>query len=231
MVPIANRVDKNTFNVNGKTIHLPKVEWDSEFFLHGDGWKKKWTVYDETQDEITLTLISHINEYINYLASLTFKVSHSKLDITLKVKNLSPHPFPFNIGLHPYFCSNKKSFLRIPHKGYWPETHKHLPLPYQEQVPAQYNFQTFKALTQGWINHCYTVNSFVSDLINYSLGYRIEIHYSTDYLTVYQPHKHSPYICIEPQSYPINAQNMMDVPVVASGEEQKITMSIRVYDI
>nr|WP_319553867.1 hypothetical protein [uncultured Vibrio sp.] len=231
MVPIANRVKENAFLTDGRIIQLPKVDWDQEFFLHGDGWKKEWTVQSEQQDELTLTLESHISEEIHYRATLNFKIAHSQLTITLKATNLSSRPFPFNIGLHPFFCSSEHSYLGIPHQGYWPEAEKHLPLPYQVQVPDQYNFQTLKVLTQGWINHCYKVSSSVAELINHDMGYRLEIRYSSDYLTIYQPERSAPYVCIEPQCFPINAHNTMDIPSIAPGEEQQIEMTINVKDI
>lgn len=231
MVPIANRIKENKIINEERLIELPSVDWDKEFFLHGDGWKKTWAVHCEQQDTIVLTLESQISDHIHYLATLSFKIAHSQLTVTLTAKNLSAHPFPFNIGLHPFFCSSDSSYLRIPHQGFWPEAEKHLPLPYQEHVPSQYNFKTPKILTQGWINHCYKVYSSVAELINYDMGYKVEIHYDSDYLTIYQPERSAPFICIEPQSFPINAHNLMEVPPIAPGQEQKITMTIHVKDI
>ncbi|PNH99044.1 hypothetical protein C1O24_03160 [Vibrio diazotrophicus] len=231
MVPIANRVEGNRFINEGRLIELPNVDWDKEFFLHGDGWKKEWQIYYEKQDEIALILESHINDDIHYLATLSFKLAKSQLIVTLKAKNLSSHPFPFNIGLHPFFYSSEKSYLIFSHQGYWPETEKHLPKPYQVQVPKQYNFQTIKTLTQGWINHCYKVSSPVAELIHHDMGYKVEIEYNSDYLTIYQPECSAPYVCIEPQCFPINAHNFMEIPTISPEDEQQITMTIQVKDV
>lgn len=56
MLPLANRVAGNRFLLRGEEVVLPQHEADDKFFLHGDGWLRRWDVVNTTQSGCLLRL-------------------------------------------------------------------------------------------------------------------------------------------------------------------------------
>lgn len=105
MLPVANRVAGNRFCQRGTEVQLPLHNADDSFFLHGDGWLKRWEIADATDDSCRLRLRSQLACGYDYLAELQYVLEASVLKASLTIAHLGKRPMLYGCGFHPFLLS------------------------------------------------------------------------------------------------------------------------------
>jgi len=228
MLPLANRVAGNAFNWQGKVCRLPASQADERFFLHGDGWLLPWRQLEKTANYVTLVLESRVEGLYHYRALLTYGLWDNVFSAMLQLTHLAETPYPYGLGFHPFFARQQDTRIQFDCEGYWPERQHHLPGKWQSTLPAELDFQTAQ-IPQGWINNAFSGWSGQAQLWMPATGRRITLLSHTPYLMVYQPESHADFICLEPQTHPVNAHNHPQLPGLrVLGPGESVTLEMRV---
>lgn len=228
MLPLANRVAGNAFSWQGKTYRLPASPVDEQFFLHGDGWLLPWRQLESTKNYVTLVLESRVEGLYHYRALLTYGLWGNLFSAMLQLTHLAEVPFPYGVGFHPFFTRQPDTQAQFDCDGYWPEGQFHLPGKWQSTLPAALDFQR-AGVPQGWINNAFSGWSGQAQLWTPTTEQRITLLSHAPYLMVYQPESQSGFICLEPQTHPVNAHNHPQLPglrVLGTGESMTLEMRI-----
>ncbi|TNV20150.1 aldose 1-epimerase [Buttiauxella sp. B2] len=231
MLPLANRVAGNTFQLHGETITLPKSPVDDQFFLHGDGWLKTWKVETHDALQIVLTLKSQHCCGFDYQARLTYRLVEQCFISELELTHLGSKPMVYGLGFHPFFHLTPSTLVQFGATGFWPEGASHLPKEWNGKLTAQTNFIHAKAPDNQWLNVGYSGWNGVAMIETDEM--RVELSCDTPYLMVFRM-ANEPFICLEPQSHPVNAHNMAGQPglvLLGEGESTQMKMDIKVSQV
>lgn len=108
---------------------MPQHEADDKFFLHGDGWLRRWEVVNATQSGCLLRLRGWHPCGYDYTAQLCYQLEASSLHASLTLTHSGERPMLYGCGFHPFFTFDVRSTAQFSASGYWPEGEQHLPLP------------------------------------------------------------------------------------------------------
>jgi aldose 1-epimerase len=226
LLPLANRVAGNAFPWQGRRIALPRSPYDERFFLHGDGWLRTWRMLDLQPDAVTLDLDSWLPGMYRYHATACYQLQANALLATLNITNTADSPFPFGLGFHPFLAKTAAMRLSFPAQGYWPEQEYHLPGEWHSGLPADLDFTSPRIPGSQWINNAFSGWRGNAELADDDAI--VTLRGSTDILMVYQPEQ-SDFICLEPQTHPVNAHNLPGYPGLAILEpEQSLNLTISI---
>lgn len=226
MLPVANRVADNRFRLHGDEVILPNHNADERFFLHGDGWLKRWDLVSVAGDRCVLQLRSRLACGYDYLAELHYQLDGATLNASLTITHLGERPMLYGCGFHPFFVFDAQSTVQFSASGYWPADAQHLPLAWQAKIPGAANFAHAQFGEDAWLNVGYSGWSgkavIQRDVI------RVTLLAQTPWLMLFRM-SGGGFLCLEPQSHPVNAHNMPGQPglqVLARGESCHFTMQI-----
>lgn len=228
MVPLANRVAGNRFAFQGREITLPQSPVDERFFLHGDGWQACWEVASLTDSECVLTLRRQHACGFDYQATLRYQLRGNVLRAELMLTHLGPRPMLYGLGFHPWFYFDARSRLQFSASGYWPEGEHHLPQAWQSEIPPDIDFTTAQQGSDGWLNVGYSGWNGVATLQRDVMS--VTITAQTPWLMLFRMSGKS-FLCLEPQSHPVNAHNLPGQPglvVLRPGDSTQFAMEIAV---
>lgn len=228
MLPLANRVAENHFSLHGRTIALPASPRDSDFFLHGDGWLKAWQVESCSETACVMTLSSHDDCGFDYRAQLHYALIDSALHARLTLTHCAPVPMLYGLGFHPWFYFDAHSTAQFCASGYWPEGEQHLPQAWQETLPAHVDFSAGQFGRDEWLNICYSGWSGRAFVRNNEMD--VTLMSQAQWLMLFRMCGQS-FLCLEPQSHPVNAHRMPGQPglvLLQQGEETSLSMTIAV---
>lgn len=226
MLPLANRVEGNAFSWRGRRIILPPSPYDECFFLHGDGWLRSWQLQDRQTDAVTLALDSALPGVCRYHAVARYQLQDNALLATLDITNTADTPFPFGLGFHPFLHKTAAMRLSFPARGFWPERECHLPGEWQSALPGNLDFTSPRIPGNQWMN--YAFSGWTGRAVLQDEDAIVTLSGSSDILMVYQP-EHSDFVCLEPQTHPVNAHNMPGLPglaVLQPAQSLSLTVSI-----
>ncbi|WP_279048117.1 aldose 1-epimerase [Cedecea davisae] len=209
MLPLANRVEGNQFRLGGEQIALPQSPVDERFFLHGDGWIKRWKVEKHHPQQLTLSLESRHACGFDYLAHLTYRLVENQLRVSLELTHLGDKAMVYGLGLHPYFALEQQSRVQFLASGYWPEGELHLPLEWQGELTEKTDFSSGQVPADEWLNVGYS--GWSGNALIESGAMRVRVSCPTPYLMVFRM-QNQPFICLEPQTHPANAHNLPGMP-------------------
>ena len=104
MLPYASFIQKGHFPYFGITRYVPKNCPFSQYPMHGDVWRKKLQVLDQTENSILLSCSHDKTEGFpfSYKAFIGYKLVENSLEIIQKLQNTSALPMPFGIHHLPY---------------------------------------------------------------------------------------------------------------------------------
>ncbi|MEB6378712.1 aldose 1-epimerase [Leclercia adecarboxylata] len=228
MLPLANRVAGNRFAFQGREIALPQSPVDERFFLHGDGWQSRWQVASHSDTTCILTLRSRHRCGFDYQAELRYQLREHVLHAELMLTHLGQAPMLYGLGFHPWFCFDARSRLHFSASGYWPEGEHHLPLAWQSDIPADIDFSTPRHGGDRWLNVGYSGWNGAARIERDVMS--ITITAQTPWLMLFRM-SDKPFLCLEPQSHPVNAHNMAGQPglvALGQGERSHFAMAIAV---
>jgi len=228
MLPLANRVVGNSFQLHGETVELPKSPVDEQFFLHGDGWLKTWEVEKHEPLELVLAMESQHDCGFDYQARLVYRLDGARFIAELEVTHRGSKPMVYGLGFHPFFHLTESTRVQFGATGFWPEGDNHLPLEWRGELTAQTDFNHAKTPDNQWLNVGYS--GWNGKVLIESGEMRVQLNCRTPYLMVFRM-KDEPFICLEPQTHPVNAHNMAGQPglvLLRQGETTRLQMEIMV---
>ncbi|EHR8838381.1 aldose 1-epimerase [Shigella flexneri] len=226
MLPLANRVASNRFIFQGREIILPHHHADADFFLHGDGWLQRWDVITQGEDFCTLQRRSQHACGFDYLAIIHYQLKKNHFVATMTLTHCGDSPMIYGCGFHPFFHFDTRSRLQFQASGYWLEGEQHLPLVWQDMLPEEADFSRSQYGRDRWLNIGYSGWGGQATISNDVID--VTILSQTSWLMLFRM-QGEPFICLEPQTHPVNAHNMDGQPglrVLARGESLEFTMTI-----
>ncbi len=231
MVPLANRVAGNRFELWGEEHGLPESPVDPDFFLHGDGWLRQWQPLALSGSAVTLQLISD-NGPFHYQAELDYRLEGASLVARITLTHLGESPCLYGAGFHPFFWRDALTQVRFLASGVWQEGADHLPTSWSGTLAPHLDFRRWRR-PQGWLNHCYGGWCGRAELVHPARRQRLTLTSDSAFLMLYQPDEASEFVCLEPQSHAANAHHMAGHPglrLLAPGDRLVLVMTLTVTD-
>lgn len=231
MLPLANRVAGNRFLLQGREVVLPQSPRDTTFYLHGDGWLKAWQVASRSATACVLRLRSVDPCGFDYQAQLHYQLVENAFHASLTLTHCGAEPMLYGLGFHPWFFFQNGNSVQFSASGYWPEGEHHLPLQWQGELPAHVSFQAARYGCDDWLNVCYSGWSGQAHLRNNEM--EITLLSQTPWLMLFRM-SGQPFLCLEPQSHPVNAHHMPGQPglvMLSLGEKTYFSMTILVNSL
>jgi aldose 1-epimerase len=158
------------------------------------------------------------------MLSIVYRVGPDNLRIEMRVRNMGDVPFPFGVGLHPYFrfpCKDpdiSRYMLDMPARSVWPLI-DNLPTGERGPVPDELNFNRPKMIGRLQLDTVYTdLGSIESQdngmLLRATLSHtelpgRLELWTSPDFretVVFTPPHRNA--VCLEPYTCVTDAINL-----------------------
>lgn len=228
MLPLANRVAENRFPLHDYIVELPKSPVDERFFLHGDGWTRRWQVESGDRNQLVLTLRSRHDCGFDYLARLRYRLMGRRFFAELELTHAGVQPMVYGLGMHPFFHLTPETRVQFGATGYWPEGELHLPLAWTGKLTAQTDFTSPTVPYNQWLNVGYS--GWSGKALIDSGTMKVQLSCATPYLMVFRM-ADKPFICLEPQTHPVNAHNVPGQPglvLLSAGERARLAMEIAV---
>lgn len=237
MAPWQNRISGGGFDFGGERVSLAPNIPNERFPLHGNAWLQPWAVDKSSDSEAVLTLVSDGPAPYRYRAELTYRLSaDGSLETIATVTNSGP-TLPFGLGFHPYFTRTVDTLLQAQARTVVLQDPHYMPT---DTLPVsaipRWNFNTSRALPEGWINNEFAGWNGVAEITwpGWGIGCRLESPDVTRYL-VYSPRTNAPYFCFEPITHTVDAHNLSQpmeaggLKVLAAGESMTLRTSFHPY--
>ncbi len=230
LVPYSNRIGNARFAWAGRTIDLVPNFPPEPHAIHGIGWKRPWTVIDQSAEAVTLKLAHPGDAHWPwpFAAEQRIAISNDSLILTLLATNLAEIAVPLGFGHHPYFDADGAS-LAFAADHVWmsgPDA-----LPTSATLPVgHYDFSQNGAVARRSVDHCYTGVRGAAGITwaDRPLGLEISTQPALPAAVVYVP-KGGDAFCFEPVPHVNNALNMEcahpAVPIVGPGQTTKTVLS------
>lgn len=120
LVPFCNRIPNGRFQFQGREVILPPNLGDHPHALHGQGWRRTWSLAKAEGGEAVLTLDHAPGDWPwAYRAEQRFELRDAAFRVTLSVTNTGEATMPAGLGFHPYFPARPGERLTAAHDGVW----------------------------------------------------------------------------------------------------------------
>ncbi|QNK07934.1 aldose 1-epimerase [Enterobacter sp. JUb54] len=226
MLPLANRVAGNRFSFQGREVLLPHHHADEQFFLHGDGWLLPWEVLEQADRSCLLQLRQQHPCGFDYQARVRYELQHGTLIATMTLVHCGQTPMLYGGGFHPFFAFDQHSLVQFEASGHWPEGASHLPLGWRGDLPEGGDFSRPTYGEDRWLNVCYSGWNGVANIQRSVMS--VTISSQTPWLMLFRM-SGEPFICLEPQSHPVNAHNMAGQPgLVVLGPGDSVSWGVKI---
>jgi len=209
LVPFANRIRDNRFEVDGVVHHLAANVPGEPLNVHGDGWQSPWRVSDVDQATATLELgVDDPTRPHRYRAFQRFRLEAMALVVEIGVENRGPERMPFGVGLHPYLQRDRAAGspeLFFESRHVWLEGPLHLPTE-RIATPPELAFDPPRPLPDCWRNMGHEGWGGSATIRWRERGLRLD--YAADpvlaHLMLFTP-PDADFFCLEPQSHAVDA--------------------------
>jgi aldose 1-epimerase len=223
MVPFVNRVAHGEFDFAGRKVRLERNWSEDPHPLHGQGWRKPWSVVSESASGATLRFDGGADEWPwRYRCEQHFDLQPDGLSVELSLQNLSDESMPVMLGLHPYFPDAAHAQLRARLPRVWLTDRAALPLE-ETPTPPEWRFEPPRPVKTVPLDHGFSEWDGVAKLRWPDRTLTVSAK-GCRYLHVYTPAAND-YFCIEPQTAAPGALGRAEAPIVAAGE--RIAIEVR----
>ena len=147
LVPYSNRIRNGRFPWRGKQVQL-ELDWLSkEHAIHGNGWRRPWTVHDRSASAVSLKQRHQGDGFwpFAYEAQQSFALTPDGFTLWMAVTNTGAEPMPAGLGHHPYFHRTPDATLCVTTREYWENDAEKLPMR-RVKVPSQLDFSTRRVI-------------------------------------------------------------------------------------
>jgi aldose 1-epimerase len=156
MVPYVNRVAQGRFEFGAHEVRLERNWSEDPHPLHGQGWRRPWSVVSATATRATLRFEGGADEWPwRYRSEQHVELQPEGLSIELSLENLSDQTMPFMLGLHPYFPQRAQARMEAQLPRVWLTDNEALP---QQEVstPAAWSFIPARPVQTVPLDHGFT---------------------------------------------------------------------------
>lgn len=221
LFPFASRIENGNYSFLGNTYQLEKNN-NNQNALHGLVYNASFnstkTAENNKNCTVTLTYTSKDKTKgfpFEYTISVTYMLFENELKMSIAVKNLGEHPFPFTLGWHPYFVTDdlEKSSLSFDSTQKVVFDNNLI----TQDVVRHTSPKVFK-IAQQKLDDCFVLNSprVLFNTPNYSI--ELTSYPKNNYLQVYTPYNKT-LIAIEPMTGVSNSfNNKIGLQVLAANE-------------
>jgi len=129
LVPYSNRIRNGRFPWRGKIIELERDWLSKEHAIHGNGWRRPWSVHDLSASAVTMKQ-RHAGDGFwpfSYEAQQSFALTPDGFTLWMAVTNSGAAPMPAGLGHHPYFHRTPDATLRVTTRELWETDDEKLP--------------------------------------------------------------------------------------------------------
>jgi aldose 1-epimerase len=205
MVPYANRIARGAFRFGGHDVRV-EPQWDGDPHpLHGQGWRRAWSVVSASTSSATLGFEGGADEWPwRYRCRQRFDLGANEVSIELSIENLSGEPMPAMLGLHPYFPEATQARLEASLPRVWLTDKAALPLE-ETRTPEAWRFEPARAVQDVPLDHCFSGWNGTATLRWPQRSLRVSAP-DCRFLHVYVP-AGKDFFCMEPQSAAAGALN------------------------
>ena len=219
MLPYTSFIQKGHFPYFGITRHVPKNCPFSQYPLHGDVWRSKLQIENQTEDSLLLSYCHNKVEGFpfSYKAFIEYKLNNNAFEITFKLENISILPMPFGMGVHPFFKRDTDTLIQFDANKIWFRGDDPI-LGHPYTAPSNLDFRIAKPIPANGANL-----SFGSWMGSFKILYpskNICIDAQADntfrHLIMYVP-KGKDFFCLEPVTNTPDAFNLASLGIVGTG--------------
>lgn len=245
LFPFPNRIRAGAFTHDGTTYQLPKNDSAQANAIHGFAPREAWQVFGYGADASSAWLHGDFQLSVNApdakeqwpgdgLLSVIYRLTHDRLRIDLRVRNMGAGPFPFGVGLHPYFQlpvdpDVARYVLHAPARTVWPLVDS-LPTGERHQIPDELNWNRPRTIGGTRLDTVYGDLGAIREddgglLLRATLGHterpgRLELWTTADFresVLFTPPHRKA--VCLEPYTCVTDAVNLQAQGVDAGWRE------------
>jgi len=141
LVPYSNRVRGARFAWEGRTIELARDTLGGDHAIHGNGWRRPWTVEDESPSAAMLVHRHAPDGFWPFAceARQGFALDGAGATLWMAITNTGDGDMPAGLGHHPYFRRSADARLRVGLGEMWEGDEARFPLR-RVPVPARFDF-------------------------------------------------------------------------------------------
>jgi len=161
LVPYSNRIAHAVLHWNGMAHPLPRYIREQAHAIHGNAWRRAWTVIERSDRHATLELVhrpdvAHGDEWpFAYRAEQRFDLAADQLELRLEIRNDDVRTVPVGLGWHPFFERAADTELEFCAGGVWLTDDSVLPTRHTA-VPSAWDFCTARAIGAAEIDNCFS---------------------------------------------------------------------------
>lgn len=120
LVPFSNRINNGRFVFEGREVQLSPTPGFEPHALHGEGWRRPWTVEAGTDRSATLVLRHDRGDWPwRWLGRQQVELDETGMTVRLALTNVDDAPMPAGAGLHPYFVRPEHGRLAMKAEAVW----------------------------------------------------------------------------------------------------------------
>ena len=157
LVPYSNRIGHGELVFQGETFRLQPPFTPEPHVIHGVGWRRAWSVLDQSPDTLTLGLEHAGDEEwpFRFAARQTFRLGDDRLEALLQLMNHDARPMPAGLGFHPFFPLSPNVKLAAAWAGAWVNGADKLPVKW-EPLPSDADFRASRPIGDWSVDRCFT---------------------------------------------------------------------------
>lgn len=224
LVPYSNRLFGGLVQTPAGPVDLPpNVPW-LDLPVHGLGWRKTWSLREETAHGAVLHY-SHTADAdwpFAHECTQTLRLEPQGLHLSLSLRNLGRQPMPAGLGFHPRFLLDPDSQVRFDAPRVWLQDAQGWPKDEVEKatlpVDSGFDFSVPRFATAVEQNHCHAGWHTQAHLSRPASGLRVTLKGSAalGHLMVYRKADQD-WLCLEPVSHATGALSLPAMQTPAHG--------------
>jgi aldose 1-epimerase len=234
LFPFPNRIRAGAFSFQGRRYQLPKNDSGHANAIHGFAPRNPWRVFGYGADassawihgDFRISADAPEAEHLwpgDAVLSIVYRLSADRLRVEMRVQNVGDVPFPFGVGLHPYFRLSddpdvSRYVLHVPARAVW-RLSDSLPTGEHEPLPDDLNWNRPRTIGGTQLDTVYGSLGVIREepgglLLRGTLGHverpgQLELWTTADFreaVLFTPPHRKA--VCLEPYTCVTDAVNL-----------------------
>ena len=230
LVPFVNRIRDGRFRHAGRPFAIPR-NTPRPHPLHGEGWLAAWSADAHDGRSALLSLQPEAHGWPwRYRAFQRFELDPGGLTVTLGLQSLASEPFPFSLGLHPYFPHPADALLQASCHRVWSGDGTGIPTR-ADVIPREADFGEARAVAAEPLDHCFDGWDGRATIRWPAAGLALTLEAEDcGFLQVYSP-PGEPFFCVEPMTarpdaFNPNTSDLSPIDLIEPGGRRQISMRL-----